>query len=87
MENIMTQDEAISALVAFISSGVIGSPKGKGVSYSLLKATDSVFSWIAALEEDDSTGGPLDRYCVDIDRVSRKIQNPRPISLSGPELE
>lgn len=83
----ISQDEAASALVKYIFSGAIGSPKGKGVSYSLLKATDSVFSWIAALEEEDSTGQPIDRYRVDIDKVSRKVQTPTPVKLSEAELE
>ncbi|MCJ1387069.1 hypothetical protein MMC17_010198, partial [Xylographa soralifera] len=87
LESLMTQDEAASALVTYIFSGVIGSPKGKGVSYSLLEATDSTFSWIAALEEEDSMGQPIDRYRVDIDRLSRKIQRPMPISLPEAELQ
>jgi hypothetical protein len=87
LQSSMSQDEATSALVAFIFPGVIGSPKGKGVSYSLLKSTDSAFSWIAALEEEDNTGKPIDRYLVDINRVSREIQPPVPIVLSKVELE
>jgi hypothetical protein len=67
-------------------SGAIGSSKGKGVSYSLLEATDSTFSWIAALEEKDNAGRPIDQYSVDIDRVSRKIQNLMPISLAEAEV-
>jgi hypothetical protein len=51
----MTQNGAASALVTHIFSGVIGSPKDKGVSYSLLEAIDSTFSWIAALEEEENT--------------------------------
>ncbi|KAM5441253.1 hypothetical protein MferCBS31731_003682 [Microsporum ferrugineum] len=31
-EELMTQDEAVSALLAFVYSGAIGSPKGKGVA-------------------------------------------------------
>jgi hypothetical protein len=85
-QSLMAQDDAASALVTYIFSGVIGSPKDKGVSYSLLEATDSTVSWIAALEEEDSTGQPIDRYRVDIDRLSRKIQTPIPISLSEAEL-
>lgn len=85
-QSLMTQDDAASALVTYIFSGVIGSPKDKGVSYSLLEATDSTFSWIAALEEEENTGQPVDRYRVDIDRLSRKIQTPMPISLSEAEL-
>jgi hypothetical protein len=82
----MTRDEAAAALVSYIFSGIIGSPAGKGVSYSLLAATDTTFSWIAALEEEESTGQPIDRYRVDIDRVSREIQPPIPISISESDL-
>jgi hypothetical protein len=85
-QSLMTQDDAASALVTYIFSGVIGLPKDKGVSYSLLEATDSTFSWIAALEEEENTGQPIDRYRVDIDRLSRKIQMPMLISLSEAEL-
>ncbi|KUJ14302.1 uncharacterized protein LY89DRAFT_686780 [Mollisia scopiformis] len=86
LQSRMAQDDAASALVTYIFSGVIGSPKDKGVSYSLHEATDSTFSWIAALEEEDSIGQPIDRYRVDIDRLSRKIQTPMLISLSEAEL-
>lgn len=55
-QRLMTRDDAAFALVTYIFSRVIGLPKGKGVSYSLLEATDSTFFWIAALEEEDSTG-------------------------------
>jgi hypothetical protein len=85
-QSLMTQDEAASALVTHIFSGAIGSPKGKAVSYSLLGATGSSFSWIAALEEEDSTAQSIDRYRVDIDRLSRKIETPVLISLSEAEL-
>jgi hypothetical protein len=82
----MSQEEAASALVPFIFSGVIGSSQGKGVSYSLIKVTENTFSWIAALE-DDNKGQPIDRYLVDVDRVSRKIKPPVPITLAKEELE
>jgi hypothetical protein len=52
----ITQDEAAAALATYIFSGAIGSPKGKGVTYSLLEATSTKFSWIAALEAEDTTG-------------------------------
>jgi hypothetical protein len=69
----ISQDEAATAVVTYIFSGAICSPEGKGVSYSL-EATESAFSWIAALEEEDSTGQAIDRYPVDINRVSSRIQ-------------
>lgn len=71
----------------YIFSGAIGLSTGKGVSYSLLEETDSVFSWIAALEEEDNTGQPINRYRVDIDKVSRNVQTPRLINLSEAELK
>lgn len=87
LQSSISQDEAGSALVKYIFSGAIGLPAGKGVSYSLLEETDSLFSWIAALEEEDNTGQPIDRYRVDIDKVSRKVQTPRLIKLSEGELK
>lgn len=84
--SLMTRDEAAAALVTHMFSRVIGSPKGKGVSYSLLEATNTTFSWIASLEDKDSTDQPIDRYHVDIDRTSRKIEPPILISLSKEDL-
>lgn len=57
--------------------------KGKRESYSLLEATDSVVSWIAALEKEDGTSQPIDRYLVDIDKILQKAQTPMLIKLSG----
>jgi len=85
-QDTMTRNEAATALVTYIFSGVIGSPAGKGGSYSLLEATETTFSWIAALEEEESTGQPVDRYRIDIDRISREIQSPILISISEPNL-
>lgn len=85
-QSLMTRDDAASALVTYIFSGVIGSTKDKAVNYSLLEATDSTFSWIAGLDEGENTGQPIDRYRVDIDRLSGKIQPPTPILLSEVEL-
>lgn len=85
-QSLMTQDEAAAALVTYIFSGAIGSAKGMGVAYSLLEATDTTFSWIAALEAEESEGEPIDRYRVDIDRESRRIQSPTPIALSEVEI-
>lgn len=86
-QSLMSQDEAASALVSYIFSGVIGSAKGKGVAYSLLEATNTTFSWIAALEAEENEGEPIDRYHVRIERESRKIQRPTLISLSEREIK
>ncbi|KAI1736652.1 hypothetical protein F4680DRAFT_451742 [Xylaria scruposa] len=51
-KGLMTQDEAALALLAYVFSGAISSPKGKGVGYALMKATQTTFSWSVALEED-----------------------------------
>ncbi|KAI3324464.1 hypothetical protein HD806DRAFT_492678 [Xylariaceae sp. AK1471] len=85
-EGLMTQDEAASALLAYIFSGAIGSPKGKGVGYALIKATQTTFSWSAALEDIDGPATPVFRYLVKIDRESREISPPEPIVLSETEL-
>lgn len=82
----MTQDEAISALLGFIFSGALGSPKGKGVGYALVESTPTTFSWWAALEDIDGPPMPLDRYLVKINRRTRTILPPEPIALSETEL-
>ncbi|KAI9708790.1 MAG: hypothetical protein M1820_003745 [Bogoriella megaspora] len=87
-EEYMTQDEAASALVAYIFSGAIGPSKGKGVCYALIQATATTFSWSAALEDadDDAPAGPIDRYLINIDRRSKEVSAPKPIVLSETEL-
>ena len=85
-EELMTQDEAVSALLAYIFSGAIGSPKGKGVGYALIEATPTTFSWSAALEDIDARAAPILRYLVKIDRRSKEISPPEPIVLSETEL-
>ena len=50
---LMTQEEAASALLAYVFSGAIGSPKEKGVGYALMRTTPAAFSWSAALEDID----------------------------------
>ncbi|KAI9778344.1 MAG: hypothetical protein M1839_008131 [Geoglossum umbratile] len=48
--------------------------------------TDTDLFWIVARNGNDGIGQPTDRYLVDIDRVSRNVQTPRLISISGAEL-
>ena len=62
----MTQDEAASALLAFVFSGALGSPNGKGVGYALIETTPTSFSWSAALEDYDGPAVPVDRHLVKI---------------------
>ncbi|KAK4144547.1 uncharacterized protein C8A04DRAFT_36543 [Dichotomopilus funicola] len=81
-----TQDEGVSALLAFVFSGAIGSPEGKGVSYALAEATATSFSWVAALEDMDGPPVPIDRYLITFNRLHREILAPKPIVLSNREL-
>ncbi|KAJ8125628.1 hypothetical protein O1611_g8010 [Lasiodiplodia mahajangana] len=85
-DELMTQDEAVSALLAYVFSGAIGPPKGKGVGYALVEATPTTFSWSAALEDIDGPPTPIDRYVINIDRQSREIHPPKPIVISETEL-
>jgi hypothetical protein len=85
-EQLATQDEGVSALLSFMFSGAIGSPKGKGVGYALAEATATTFSWVAALEDIDGLPVPIDRYLVTFDRRSREILPPKPIALSVQKL-
>src|SRR6266566_1693626 len=74
---LMTQEEAMSALLAYVFSGAIGSLKGKGMGYALMKATPTTFSWSAALEDIDGPATPIiTRYLVKIDRRSKEISPP-----------
>jgi hypothetical protein len=82
----MTQDEAVSALLAFMFSGAVGFPMGKGVGYALIEATPTTFSWSAELEDIDGPAAPIDRYLIKIDRRSKEIYPPKPIVLSETEL-
>lgn len=81
-EKLATQDEGVSALLAFVFSGAIGSPEGKGVSYALAEATATSFSWVTALEDVDGPPVPIDRYFITFNRRARQILAPRPIELS-----
>jgi len=68
-------------------SDAVGSLKHKGVSHSLFEVTALTFPRIAALEEEDRTGQPIDRYRVDIDRALRTIEAPTRMALSQAELK
>lgn len=85
-EGLLTQEQAVSELLAFIFSGAIGSAKGKAVGYSLVAAKPTEFSWWVALEDIDGPDVPLDRYCVKLDRRSTHISPPEPVVLSKEEL-
>ena len=85
-EKLATQDEGVSALLAFVFSGAIGSPEGKGVSYALAEATATSFSWVTALEDMDGPPVPIDRYLITFNRRAREVLAPRPIELSNGEL-
>ncbi|QYT02282.1 APH domain-containing protein [Trichoderma simmonsii] len=86
-ENLLTEDEGVKALLAYIFSGSAIGPMGdKGVGYSLLKSSLTSFSWSAALEDFDGPDTPVDRYLITIDRRTKKISTPEPIVLSETEL-
>ena len=83
---LMTQDDAVVALLAYAFSGAIGPAKGKGVMYMLISNTPTTFAWSVALEDEDADPAPIDRYLIKIDRQSKKIFPPEPIVLSENEL-
>ena len=82
----MTQDEAASALLAFVFGGAIGSPKGKGVAYALVEGTHTTFSWTAALEDFDGPPTPIERFLIKIDRRSKEISPTTLIEISESDL-
>ena len=83
---LMTQGDAVVALLAYAFSGAIGPAKGKGVTYALIKNTPAAFAWSVGLEDIDADPAPIDRYLIKIDRQSKKILPPEPIVLSETEL-
>lgn len=85
-KELMTQDEAVSILLAYALSGAIGSPKGKGVVYSLVDTTPTAFVWTISLEDQDGPSMPIDRYLFKIDRRSKEIVPPELIVLSVTRL-
>ncbi|KAL2753551.1 hypothetical protein ACRALDRAFT_1035483 [Sodiomyces alcalophilus JCM 7366] len=85
-EQLIELDEAVSALLAFVFSGAIGSPKEKGVCYALVKTTPTEFSWSVALEDIDGPALPIDRYWIQIDRRSKEISSPQRIMISEADL-
>ncbi|KAI1132836.1 hypothetical protein F5Y10DRAFT_291791 [Nemania abortiva] len=82
---LLTQEEAVSKLLAYVFSGAIGSSEGKSVGYALVEATPTAFSWFACLEDDDGPPMPIDRYLIKIDRLSGDISAPKHVVL--PEVE
>ncbi|PKK45160.1 hypothetical protein CI102_8558 [Trichoderma harzianum] len=86
-ESLLTEDEGVKTLLAYIYSGSAIGPVGdKGVGYSLLKSSPASFSWSAAIEDFDGSDTPVDRYLIKIDRRTKKISTPEPIVLSENEL-
>ncbi|KAI9746733.1 MAG: hypothetical protein M1818_000448 [Claussenomyces sp. TS43310] len=85
-QTIMDDKDAKDALLALFFSGEMRPSNGKGVGCSLLEATQIGFTYIAALEDEESTNNPTHRYRVYIDRLSRRIQTPLLITLSEAEL-
>ncbi|KAK3337700.1 hypothetical protein B0T19DRAFT_348920 [Cercophora scortea] len=85
-EHLLTQDEAVSALLAFVFGGAIGSSNGKGVGYALIEETHTTFSWSAALKDFDGPPGPISRYLIKIDRRSKEISPPKLIEIPETEL-
>ena len=82
----MDQDEAASALLAYMFSGAVGDSKGKGVCYALIDTTSTSFTWSAALGDIDGPPTSIDRYLISIDRRSKEISSPKLIELSETEL-
>jgi len=84
---LMSQDDAAVALLAYAFSGAIGPAEGKGVIYALMSTTPTTFAWSVGLEDIDADPTPIDRYLVKIDRQSKEILPPEPIMLLETELE
>ncbi len=86
MAELMTHDESASTVLALAFSGVIGPVEGKGVGYSLIDASGSIFSWSVALENIDGPPVPIDRYMVKVDRHTKAVISTEPIVLTEAQL-
>ena len=74
----LNYDGACKALLAFMFSGKMGDTKGKLTCYSLLAQNETTFTFIAALDDKDtSQERPVIRYRVAIDRVSGQVSEPQ----------
>lgn len=83
---LMTQDDAAVALLAYAFSGAIGPAEGKGVIYALISTTPTAFVWSVGLDDIDADPAPIDRSLIKIDRQSKEILPPEPIMLLETEL-
>lgn len=86
-QGLMTQEASLSALLAYVFTGALGSAEGKYVYYSLLEASSNTFSWMATLKNHDSDlPSPSNRYRIDIDRRTEQISRPEPIVMHEREI-
>ncbi|KAJ4855033.1 phosphotransferase enzyme family domain-containing protein [Trichoderma breve] len=87
-EGLLTKDEGVKALMAYVNSGSAIGPvgKGKGVGYSLMKSSPTSFSWSTAIEDFEGSDTPVDRYLIKIDRRTKEFSTLEPIVLSEREL-
>lgn len=66
----MDQYEAADALLKYVYSGILGSTRGMGVGYALMRTTDNTFTYSATLEPRDGPPSFLDRYQIEVNRQS-----------------
>nr|POE76183.1 hypothetical protein CFP56_59663 [Quercus suber] len=83
----MDKFEAADALVKYAYSGVLGSTEGVGVSYALLRTTDSFFTDSAALKAERGPPGPVTRYQISINRQTRELSNPQKIEITDEDMQ
>ncbi|KAF5137346.1 hypothetical protein E5D57_001124 [Metarhizium anisopliae] len=82
-EGLLTQEQAVSELLAFIFSGAIGSAKGKAVGYSLVAAKPTEFSWWVALAFQACWSIPIPQRLIG-ELVSTKVGDDIILSV-GPD--
>jgi hypothetical protein len=82
----ITLDDAISILLTLMFSGALGPTEGKAVGYSLMQENENSFVFIAGLEDKEETEQPIHRYRVVVSCESGKVEPPKLISLSNPDI-
>jgi len=86
VSGLMSHEEASSIVLAFAFGGALGDVKGKGIVYSHLSTDETTTNWIADLQ-DFELDQPVDRYLININRISRKVTSYSSITIPRVECE
>lgn len=84
--NVMDDFQAGNAILKYVFGGALGTSKGKGVHYALMRTTDTTFTYSTGLEPYEDTPDPIDRYQIEIDRRTGELSAPMKIVITDEEM-